>query len=553
MIVLAANLAAAVALLLWSVRLIRTGVERAFLPDLRRWLKEASERPATAAAGGLLAAMLLQSATAVALIGAGFANAGLLAASAALAMLLGADLGSALMAQVLLLPIQAVIPFALLAGVLTFLNARNRKTKQTGRIIIGFALVLISIGMIRAATAPIGGNLIVQQIAAYFESDLISAFVLGALLAWVMHSSLAAVLTFATFAASGLITGPVAAAMVIGANLGGALIPVALLWSSERPARIVVLSNLTARGALAVAFFAPLYTGHLDLSLLAASAEQQAILLHIALNGLLLAGALPFAAQLTARIDGFTPHDREEHADSYSALDPTALDNPRLAFACAQRELLRMGETVHAMLTAVMRIFRAWDPDAVRLIEAREDKVDRMHYETKIYLSQLRESDMSRDQSRRAVELVTLANSLEEAADRIAVNLLSLARKMHDEGLAFSRQGQKDLEQLHDQVVTNAQLALSILTTGDAEAARQLVAEKDRIRVTEQRLQKRHLERLQDGGAASVQTTNIHQETLRILKQINAAISYVAYPIAEESGDLLDTRLARPAIAGGDQ
>ena len=145
---------------------------------------------------------------------------------------------------------------------------------------------------------------------------------------------------------------------------------------------------------------------------------------------------------------------------------------------------------------------------------------------------------------KKTLEIVATANSLEEAADRIAVNLVALAEKMRDGALAFSDEGTRDLEHFHDQVVTNGQLALQVLTTGDAEAARHLVAEKDRIRVEEQRLQERHLKRLQQGGTASIETTNVHQEVLRLLKQVNAALSYVAYPIAEETGDLLGSRLA---------
>ncbi|MYA88819.1 MAG: Na/Pi cotransporter family protein, partial [Boseongicola sp. SB0662_bin_57] len=214
MIVLATQLAAAVALLLWSVRLIRTGVERAFLPDLKRHMKDHADNRLSAAASGSIAAMLMQSATAVALIGAGFAVSGMLAPHAALALMLGADLGSAIVAQVLFLPVQMLIPFALVFGVAIFLNARSRKSKQVGRMVIGFALVLISLGMIRDAAAPIGGNPVFQNIAAYFQGDLVSAFAIGALIAWAMHSSLAAVLTFAAFAATGLTAAPVAAALV---------------------------------------------------------------------------------------------------------------------------------------------------------------------------------------------------------------------------------------------------------------------------------------------------------------------------------------------------
>ncbi|MGK7660027.1 MULTISPECIES: Na/Pi cotransporter family protein [unclassified Marinovum] len=550
MILLAVNLAAAVALLLWSVRMIRTGAERAYLPELRRWLKEMSAHRLSAAAAGIPTAMMLQSATAVALIGSGFAASGLLSSGAALAMILGAELGSALMVQVLQLPVDKVVPLILLVGVVLFLNARSRKAKQTGRITIGVALVFLSLGMIRQATAPIGENDIVQAAAAYFERDLLSAFVIGALLAWLMHSSLAAVLTFAMFAATGLVGTTAAAALVIGANLGGAMIAVGLLWSERGVARQVAVANLVARGGVTLAAFALLVFGAFDLSMLWGGASQQAVTLHVLLNAVLLVLALPVTGQLVGLAETLVPQSTEAEAVTRTALDPGVLDEPAMALACAQRELLRMGETVQAMLSPIPGLLRQWDQQAADLIELREDAVDRMHYETKIYLSQLRDKDIPREQARRAVELVAMANSLEEAADRVAVNLLTLAKRLHDKAHAFSDEGLRDIEAFHDQVATNTRLALSVLTTGDAESARQLVAEKDRIRREEQKLQERHLTRLGQGNPASIATTNAHQETLRLLKQVNAAISYVAYPIAEETGDLLASRLARPKFAG---
>lgn len=551
MIVLAANLAAGVALLLWSARLIRTGIERAFMPELKRGLKNLSDKRVTAAAGGGFAAILMQSSAAVALIGAGFAVSGMLAPHSALALLLGADLGSAVMARILLLPVQTVVPFVVVLGVALFFKARQRKTKQVGRIVIGVALVLVALDLIRQATLPIGDNAIVQSIAAYFQADLFSAFVLGTLLTWAMHSSLAAVLTFATFAATGVVAAPVAAALVLGANLGGAMIPFAFLWSGERPARLVVLGNLVARGGLALVALGLLVSGLIPLPLLGSDAGQQTITLHIAFNMGLLGIALPLVGPLSRMADRILPRHPDRRTETISALDPAALDHAPLALACARRELLRMSETVQAILVPVMHLFRNWDPDLARVIRRREDDIDRMHFEIKIYVSRLREADIQPDEEKKTLEIVAMANNLEEAADRIAVNLVALAEKMSTEALTFSDQGLRDLETFHDQIVTNGQLALRVLTTGDAEAARQLVAEKDRIRIEEQTLQERHLKRLQQGTTSSIETTNIHQDMLRQLKQINAALTYVAYPIAEEAGDLLGSRLARPRLIGG--
>ena len=193
-------------------------------------------------------------------------------------------------------------------------------------------------------------------------------------------------------------------------------------------------------------------------------AGQQAIALHVALNATALLVALPLVTVLVRMAEALVPEHSESVGDTVTALDESALDHTPLALACAQRELLRMAETVQAILVPVASLFREWTSETERMIDLREDKVDQMHFETKIYISKLRERDLSEAEDKRALEVVAMANNLEEAGDRIAVNLAALARKMHDDALAFSDEGMVDLEQFHDQVVTNGQLALRVLT-----------------------------------------------------------------------------------------
>ncbi|WGW02357.1 Na/Pi cotransporter family protein [Tropicibacter oceani] len=551
MISLIVNMAAAVALLLWSVRLIRTGVERAFLSQIRRRLKAMAKRPASAVLGGGVSAMVLQSSTAVALIAGGFAASGLLAPSTGLALMLGADLGSALITQVLVLPVQGITPFLILTGVVLFLNGKRPIVKQSGRIVLGLALVLTSLDMIRNATDPVRGTPFVGSLAAYLEGDLVTAFVLGALFAWAVHSSLAAVLTIAAFAANAALPVPAAMALVVGANLGAGAIPFALMWSAPQPVRQMVTGNLLARGAVSLGFLVALLGGLVPGDLFPVRVEQQIIGLHVAVNVVLLVMAFPAIGLLLRLARRILPVPADPGEQRFSALDPGSLRAPQLALSCGQRELLHMGETIHAMLVPVLGLIREWSDDTAGMIARREDDVDRMHFEIKIYLARLKDSQMTEDQIRQATDIVAMANSLEDAGDRISTTLVGIADRLHKEGLGFSDTAWADLEEFHDHVVTNTQLALNVLMSGDVEAARQLVAEKDSIREEEQRLQVRHLARLRDQDMASVETTNIHQEVLRVLKQINAALTYVAYPIAEETGDLLATRLAKPGFGTG--
>jgi phosphate:Na+ symporter len=167
-----------------------------------------------------------------------------------------------------------------------------------------------------------------------------------------------------------------------------------------------------------------------------------------------------------------------------------------------------------------------------------------MYFDTKLYLAKLHQKQIPEKIAHRSMELSSVAINLEAAGDVISKNLLGMAHKVHDKGLKFSPQGWRELCDFHDRVLSNVQLSLNVLMTNGVDAARQLVEEKETVRDVEAELQRRHLERLRKGTTESIETSNIHQETLRALKQINTAVSMVAYSILRDTGELLPSRLA---------
>ncbi|WP_256598369.1 Na/Pi cotransporter family protein [Oceanicella actignis] len=546
----ALHLAGAVALLLWAVRMIRTGVERGFMPQLRAALRSANGGSLRAAILGVPAALALQSSTAVAILAAGFVSAGALAGRAGLAMTLGADVGSALTARLYSLPVSALTAPLLLLGVALFMNARNRPMKQAGRMLIGLGLAFVALAMIREATAPLRDSPIVNVIIGYLSSDLVGAFVLGALLAWAMHSSLAAVLTFVAFASHDMLPAQAAGAMTLGANLGGAAIPAVLTLAAPSAARQIILANLLFRGGGAMIALAALAFLEHELARLGPTAAEQVLNLHLAFNLAVALLALPLAGG-ALRLAAIMAPDRGTAPGParISNLDPSVLDSPDLALGCARRELLRMGEMVHAMLAPVLGLCSKWDDEVAGFIAEAEDQVDRMHFDIKLYVAKLQRERLTDAQSRRAMEIAAMANSFEDAADQISTQMLAIARRLNNEGRRFSDAGLKDLTALHDRVLGNVQLALNLLLSGDVESARHLIEEKDAIREMEKELQARHLARLRD-SSASVETSNLHQEMLRALKQVHSAVCIVAYSIVEDAGELLPSRLAGARDAG---
>lgn len=540
------NLAGAAALLLWSVRIIRTGVQRAFKSELRTWLRRSSGNPPMAAGTGVLAAILLQSSTAVALLVTNFASKGTLTVGVGLAIFLGADLGSAIVAQILLVRVAWLVPLLILVGVALFLKGDKSKTRQAGRILIGLALVLVSLDMIRAATDPIRDSAAIAPFASYLANDVFSAFIVGALLAWAMHSSVAAVLMFVTFTAQGLLPVEAAVAMVLGANLGGSFIPFTLTLGAKASARIIVVGNLLLRGGGAIIALLLLANSAIPLDYLGATGARQTINIHLAYNLVILLGGLFLIKPVTRMLDGMLSDPISDEAvinERISALDETALDAPDRALACTSREVLRIGETVEAMLSPVMALYGEWDEVTAKGIRTNEDHVNSMHFETKLYLAKLHQNKLPKADANHSMELSSIAINLESAGDVISKNLLGMAQKINDKGLKFSPAGWQELCDFHDRVLSNVQLSLNVLMTSSVDSARHLVEEKETVREVEQNLQLRHLKRLRKGTTDSIETSNIHQETLRALKQINTAVSMVAYSILLDTGELLPSRL----------
>lgn len=540
------NVAGAAALLIWAVRLVRTGVERGWSVPLRRLLRRGAENRLLAALTGTAAAIVLQSSTAVAILTANFVAAGTLAGVAGLAILLGADLGSAIVAQILLARADWLVPVLLVAGVALFLKAESRDYRMAGRVLIGLALIFVSLSMIRAATEPLRDSAGLVAAMGYLGGDPVTAFVIGAVFAWAVHSSVAAVLLFVTLAAQGVLPVTAGIAMVLGANLGGTIIAYVLTLGSDIAARRVVIANLALRGGgaaaalLALSVFAP------PLDLLGATSARQVINLHLAFNLALALLALPVVGPVLKLVSRFvTPPAETANLSRVSALDPAALSHPDRALACAAREILQMGEGVEAMLRSVIGVYDDWNDATAAAIRAKEAEIDKMHIDTKLYLAKVQRSSNNEDVTRRGLELADMAVNLESAGNAIADTMLGLARRLDQSGATFSEAGLREIRDFHDRVLSNAQSGLNVLMTLNPDAARALVGEKDHVRDIEQRLQRSHLDRLKQGLAESIETSNIHQETLRALKQVNSAFTMIAYPILSETGDLLASRLSR--------
>lgn len=542
------HLAGAVALLLWATRMVKTGVERAYGDVLRIKLRNTMRNPVAAVGAGLGLAIALQSSTAVTLLVGSFAGSGIVSGMAGQLAVRGAEIGSALVVRLLTFDLSLLVPICLAAGTAMFMATEKRAWRQFGRILVGIALMLLSLEMIGHASDPLRDSRLLPVIIDYFSSDPVTAYLLAAFVTWLFHSSIAAVLLLVTMASRGLIPPELGIVMVLGVNLGSSVIAPLLTRASPPAVRIVPIGNLLMRGAGSVVMLALFLTFRPDASLLGAAASDQIVNAHIAFNCLILLAGLPLAPLVYRASEAIVGLSTPPKADPLAtaeacALQDSALRTPHLALGNATREVVAICETVEVMLTRIFELYEAADQAHIEELARLDDRVDRRHAALKLYLARIDPAAMTEDDALRCQELLGACVKLEQVGDIIVRNMLVHVRKKMNHKLEFTDEGWRELAAFHAAVLANARLAFNVLVSRDSATARELVLQKDLLRETEKETARRHFARLREGTMRSVETSTIHLDTIRDLKQINSLLAAIAYPVLEERGLLSGSRL----------
>ncbi|WP_138935424.1 Na/Pi cotransporter family protein [Roseovarius arcticus] len=548
------NLAGATMLLLFAVRMVRTGIERSFGAQFQRWLTESTSLLGSGATGVMLA-LILQSSAAVALLTSGFAAAGYLAFPAGLAVVLGGDLGSALIIQILSFRLDWLVPLLLTVGGWLFIKTEGRRWRQAGRILMGVAFILISLQLLRQTMEPIKDSAFLPAIADYLARDFITAFLVGAALAFVMHSSVAAILMCVTLVHIGAIPFAAGLSLVLGANLGSAGIPVYLTRGMGIEGRRIPIANMALRGTWALAALLVINLGFDPSNLLFVSPGQSLIYAHIAFNLSLLIVALPLCRPLARPVTAMMPataRPASEQHDEISVLDPAVLDTPPMAIASLKRELLRMMGLVERMYLPIQSQYQSPDKMQMRAIKLQDNIVNAALLEIRRYVADIPQEKYTKEEAKTVRSLMEYAIRLEAAGDLVSGQFLRTAAEKRDENVQLSSEGWSELVHMFEAVRANFKLASNVLISDDLESARLLVMEKTEIKQEERRSRKRHLQRLSEGRADSFGSSDVHLETLRALRDLNGHISAVAYPILYRNGQLLETRLIQNMDEGRD-
>jgi phosphate:Na+ symporter len=539
------DLAGGVALLLWGLHMVQSGILRAFGADLRRVLGTALRNRFTAFLAGAGITALFQSSTATALMTTSFTASGLVTLGSALAIMLGANLGTTLIVQVLSFDVSSFAPVLLIIGVVGFKLGGKTRQRDLGRVAIGLGLILLSLHILLDTLAPAEDAPSVRTLLIAMTGSSLLNVAFGALLAWAAHSSVVVVLFVMSLSYSHFIAPAAALALVLGANLGSAVNPLieggGLANAAARRLPVGNLINRLVGCGLALPLLQPMvdFLSWLDPNPVRQVADFHS-LFNLALAGLFIAPLNSFARFL----EWLLPDQaKSPNPATPIYLDPAAIETPTIALASAARETLHMGDLVEAMLRRSMTALMTDDRKLVTEVERMDNAVDKLHEAIKLYVTKITRESLDDREGRRAMEIISFTINLEHIGDIIDKNLMELAAKKIKNRLKFSDEGAAELAAFHRRVADHLKLALGAFMTGDVKIARQLLEEKVAIREAERAAAENHLARLREGRLQSIETSSLHLDILRDLKRIHSHICSVAYPILETTGELQPSRL----------
>ncbi|WP_145514956.1 Na/Pi cotransporter family protein [Yersinia massiliensis] len=534
------HLLSSVALLVWGTHIVRTGIMRVYGADLRRVLSASIQKKPTAFIAGIGVTALVQSSNATALLVISFVSQGLISLTPALVIMLGADVGTALMARVLTFDLSWLSPLLILIGVIIFLGQRKTRVGQMGRVGIGLGLIILALQLIVTAAGPITQATAVQAIFSSLTGDAILALLIGALFAMISYSSLAAVLLTATLAATGLVPLNIALSIVIGSNLGSGLLALISSRGQNAISRQVVLGSLLFKVIGCILVLPWVNTLAQRLIGFNLPAAEVVIYFHVFYNLLRCLLMLPLVevmARICSRLVTDAPNTTLPTAPRY--LDITAIDTPSLALANAVRETLRMGDVLEQMLFRFKEVLEG-NKQQKHEVSLLEDEVDMLYSAIKLYLAQIQQDELGEIDSRRWAEIIDTTINLQQAGEIISRMTADVAAKSLNARKPFSSEGFEELNTLHARLVTNLDLGMSVFLSRDINNAKRLRRAKHRFRLLNRRYSHAHVDRLHQQNVLSIETSSLHMGLLGDMKRLNSLFCSTAYHVLEVQEESLD-------------
>ncbi len=524
------HLLGGVCLLLWSTRFINYNIMQHFGGELRNVLSYSTKNRIKSFLTGLGVTALTQSSTTTILMTSNFLDKKMIGLAAALTVTIGADLSTTIIAQILTFDLSWLSP-ALLAGGL-FLSSKSRtKTAAIGQCFIALGLALLALTLIREASEPLKDSELLVEILESLQQDPVFAVLFAAALTYVLHSSLATVLFFASLAGQGVLALDLSLYLILGANLGSSLVPFVATYKDGTEKRRLTVGNIIMKVCCVALLWFLLPFCVEQLNAFTDDRARQVVIAHTGFSVVLAVLFLPLVTPMKHLMIKLIPNTPNKEGDENGILylDENSMGRPSVMLAAATRETLRMADLIETMLIKAFNAIK--DNDALLLEEARvtDTLIDRIFRTIKDHLTQLDHDQLTAKEEVQYDAILSFSTHLEHCGDVMQHSMSKTIEKRINSKDMFSPEGWGEIKGFYKTVVANIETAQSVFISRSVELAEEMIRTKKELKRIELESRRNHFNRLSRRLPQTLATSDIHIDLMRDLGRINAYLTSVAY------------------------
>ncbi|WP_291569718.1 Na/Pi cotransporter family protein [Clostridium sp. UBA4548] len=488
---------------LYGMKMMGDGLENAAGDKLKGIFDKITSNPAKGILTGAIVTAVIQSSSATTVMVVGFVNAGLMNLFQAAAVIMGANIGTTITAQIISFKFDAIAPLFLAIGAAMVLFAKNRKAKEIGNIVLGFGILFLGLELMSAAMSPLAESDFFKNLILRLKGHTILGLLLGMVMTAVIQSSSASTGILVALASTGSLPFEVAVPILFGCNIGTCVTALIASIGTSRTARKAALIHLffNVIGSL---MFIPFVGQFTDLILLispgttGADVQRQIANAHTIFNIVNTFILVWFIKYLVALVNFLIPGEDEREEMGLKYIDERLLETPVIAFGQTTNEIVRMATKAKENLALAMQGFNENSETLINKAYENERLINLLDHDITRFLVKLSNSELGEEQKSLVGAYFHAVNDIERIGDH-AENIADLASEKIAKGLQFSDEAMKELMGMYKYTINALEISIECFKEYNKEKAASIRGIEDRIDALEKELRNSHINRLNAG------------------------------------------------------
>jgi len=525
-------------LLLYGIHIMSEGLQKIAGERLRLILSKLTYNRFTGMFVGAAVTILFQSSTATTVILVGLTSASIITLRQTLGVILGADIGTTVTAQLIALRVTEIaLPIVGIGATIIFFSKRD-KYRRFGQAFLGFGLLFLGLKIMADSMQPLRDEPVFRQMLMSAADQPFLAIACAALFTFLVHSSAAAIGLIMVLAMQDLVSLNSTIYLLLGANIGTSFTAVISSLGSTREAQRVATAHLLFK-VTGVLLVLPLVTPLSNLvTSFTVSPGYQVAIIHTLFNIGIAALFIPFTGHFAVFLNKIVPDQKmPESPYTIKYLDEKMLCTPAIAIGLAEKEIFHICEHVLEMTENIIDVFDKHDLPLLNKVVLQEEYVDVLCKAATGYLTNILRQPIARKEFNRCFGFMHIVNDLEHIGDIIEKDISYLAQRKITSNCMFSEDGWDELSIMHQRVCELMTMAAAAFISNDTEMARHAIRLQPEITKMERQLRELHIHRLRMGTHDSEQSSSLHLDLINSFLRISEHVRNICGEIAAQSSE----------------